>query len=558
MEPRTLLATTFTPGDLLIGTKGGTVEWRTAAGTLVKTLPTDLNSSHDGMAFDGAGNLFVTNFDDNTISKIDPTGSFSSQFAGGINANPQSIAFDAAGNLFVGVAGGDHQVREYGPKGTLINTFPVALENGGSNWVELSPDQHTLYYTSEGKSVLTYNTATKTQGAAFATNLPGTAAQALRLLPDGGMLVADTQSVVRLDKTGAVVKTYTVPGANDLFAVNIDPTGAAFWTADGGTTNVYEIDIASGVVIGHINSNPGTAITGLAVKGEIIMATSADLAIISTSAPTTGTLGSTLTFQYQVTNNGPNSDTNVVVTDVLPAGLTFVSSTPQGNTQNGVLTIPLGTLAKGASATVTIVVGISGSGPFQHTVSVSGSMPDPVLTNNSVTTTISTQVAPPVTNTDGPRVVSVQRVGLHRQPTRVIVTFNEPLNATTAQYIFNYNFIAQKADPRAGVFRGTVIPVRSAVYDPAANTVTLTPFLPLNIRLPYTLIITGSIAGGVSDVNGLLLDGAGTGVPGSNFVTTVVGGTSGTTTPVVRRHVPTPRHHVSTHAAVQVHGRGGR
>ena len=41
-------------------------------------------------------------------------------------------------------------------------------------------------------------------------------------------------------------------------------------------------------------------------------------------APTTGILvGDTVTFTVQARNNGPNAATGVVVTDLLPAGLTL-------------------------------------------------------------------------------------------------------------------------------------------------------------------------------------------------------------------------------------------
>jgi uncharacterized repeat protein (TIGR01451 family) len=52
----------------------------------------------------------------------------------------------------------------------------------------------------------------------------------------------------------------------------------------------------------------------------------ADLAITKT-APGTVVAGSQLTYSLNVTNNGPSKATNVVVTDTLPTGTTFVTST---------------------------------------------------------------------------------------------------------------------------------------------------------------------------------------------------------------------------------------
>ena len=46
----------------------------------------------------------------------------------------------------------------------------------------------------------------------------------------------------------------------------------------------------------------------------------------------TPNVGDTITFTVTLTNNGPNAATSVQVTDLLPAGLTFVSATPSQGT----------------------------------------------------------------------------------------------------------------------------------------------------------------------------------------------------------------------------------
>jgi uncharacterized repeat protein (TIGR01451 family) len=45
-------------------------------------------------------------------------------------------------------------------------------------------------------------------------------------------------------------------------------------------------------------------------------------------------LGDTIIYTVTVTNDGPNTATNVEVTDQIPAGLTFVSATPSQGTYN--------------------------------------------------------------------------------------------------------------------------------------------------------------------------------------------------------------------------------
>ena len=58
----------------------------------------------------------------------------------------------------------------------------------------------------------------------------------------------------------------------------------------------------------------------------------ADLAVTKTGLPDPVLVGSNLTYTVTVTNNGPNNASNVMVTDTLPANVTFVSATPSQGT----------------------------------------------------------------------------------------------------------------------------------------------------------------------------------------------------------------------------------
>ena len=75
----------------------------------------------------------------------------------------------------------------------------------------------------------------------------------------------------------------------------------------------------------------------------------ADLAVTKTVSNATPNVGDMITFTVTVTNNGPNSATDVQVNDLLPAGLVYVANTAsQGNyfANTGVRTV--GTVANGA------------------------------------------------------------------------------------------------------------------------------------------------------------------------------------------------------------------
>jgi sugar lactone lactonase YvrE len=244
-------------------------------GTLNQTLNTGTNATFTtGSAFDSSGNFYVTTFSGNVVSKFDNNGNLiNGNFATGFNANPESISFDKAGNFYVGQADGARTIKKFDPTGTNTATFSPTVGPRGTDWVDLAADQRTIYYTSEGNIIRRFDTSTNTQLTNFNQQpLPDGAAYALRILPDGGVAVANTNQIVRLDSTGAVVRTYTTADTflgepiSTLFALNIDPDGTSFWTADLGTSNVYRVDIASGNILSKFNSG-GTA-AGLSIFGE--------------------------------------------------------------------------------------------------------------------------------------------------------------------------------------------------------------------------------------------------------------------------------------------------
>src|SRR5690606_6761267 len=88
-------------------------------------------------------------------------------------------------------------------------------------------------------------------------------------------------------------------------------------------------------------------------------------------------------------NIGPADGTGVVVTDVLPSGFTYVSSsasTGSYNSTNGEWNI--GNLPVGATQTLQITATVNSSGNYTNTASITGIKNDPVLTNNEKSVTV--------------------------------------------------------------------------------------------------------------------------------------------------------------------------
>lgn len=304
-------------GDVFVGIGGGQYQvWRqTGSGeggpiyTLVETITdgTGTVSGENGSggtgytagcAFDSTSHLYSTNFsntkvfkfgipDPHTVTQIIDTN------AAAQAGDSESIVFDGSGNFLVGNADfhpdGDLTkavVLQYSPAGTLLNTFTVATENRGSDWIELSADSSTLYYTSEGPHIKVFDLVHNVQLPDLnATPLPGGAAFSLRLLPQsfegGGFLVANNTSLVRTDSSGNVVQSYFgFSEENSWFGLNLDTNGTSFWALDFNTGNLYRFNITSGnVEVGPLfttvlNQNPpftgpgGICVDGLATAAQ--------------------------------------------------------------------------------------------------------------------------------------------------------------------------------------------------------------------------------------------------------------------------------------------------
>ncbi len=174
---------------------------------------------------------------------------------------------------------------------------------------------------------------------------------------------------------------------------------------------------------------------------------SADLSVIKTDSPDPVAAGSNVTYTILVTNNGPNTATNVVLNDVLPTGPTFVSAQFTGGSLQGTCTQPTvgqtgGTfnctfpaLTSGQNSQYQIILHVpdGSSGSISNTATVTSDTSDPNPGNNSATqgTTINSNADMAITKTDSPDPVAA---GSNVTYT-ILVTNNGP--ATAQSVVWN-------------------------------------------------------------------------------------------------------------------------
>lgn len=151
-----------------------------------------------------------------------------------------------------------------------------------------------------------------------------------------------------------------------------------------GTINPTDVGTTDGVANAIFTANTvGTQIITATVDhqtvgdsycdpAEVLINPSAHVVLTKTADNLTPDYGNLVTFTITAHNNGPNDAQGVVITDVLPAGLTYVSSSmSQGTYVDGIWNV--GTLEFcGDDAWLEIIANVTGTGSICNWVNVTG------------------------------------------------------------------------------------------------------------------------------------------------------------------------------------------
>ena len=221
----------FQRGDVFVSVSHGQVQWRGPTAPWFNTEYGDFQLYHWHGFSPNQQQPLCNCFAGNRISIFNTSGTYG-HFRKWLELDPLNDTLDATKNVYVGHAfHGSRDIFKFNSAGNLIGRFDVATEARGSDWIDLAPDQCTMYYTSEGRSIKRYNVCTQTQLPNFTSGLHGYGF-ALRRFPPSVLLVADTSDIHRLNASGQIVQSYDAAGQNCWFALNLDPDGRSFWSAD--------------------------------------------------------------------------------------------------------------------------------------------------------------------------------------------------------------------------------------------------------------------------------------------------------------------------------------
>lgn len=280
-------AATFTPmakGDIIASLANGNVVEVTPTGTTVQTLISGARLP-TGSAFDGSGNLYVTEFQGSDILKVDGSSGAVSVFTndnilgdGTAFNSPESIAFGpnytkmyvSDANRF-GQGGGIHVIDTATGKGDSFFPLPSSQGSEGvgeSDWLAFNR-LGSLFMTNENASqgVMRVDLTTgNIVQPSFVGNLNSTP-YAIAFDPADNMWLSQSDSVVEYDATGKVVRPILSSQFSLIFAAVFNPPFNTVYAGDLNTGSVFAFDL-KGNSTGTFNL--GSGIDGLAVVGTVL------------------------------------------------------------------------------------------------------------------------------------------------------------------------------------------------------------------------------------------------------------------------------------------------
>jgi streptogramin lyase len=229
-------------------------------------------SSPIGVAIDASGNVWVTNYNGSSVTKLSPNGTALSGagFSGSgfaVGSSPYGIAIDASGNAWVANYASSY-LDVLDPSGNLILGSPISTDGISSpTGVAIAPSGNV--WVANGLSAGTVSEFNSV-GAASGTSgfAVGNAPIAVAIDAGGDVWVSNSSSnnVSQLNPSGGLVNTVTAGAINHPLGLAVDPSGN-IWVANNLSASVTELTVGSDVVLSGTNFTGGglNSPTGLAI-----------------------------------------------------------------------------------------------------------------------------------------------------------------------------------------------------------------------------------------------------------------------------------------------------
>lgn len=196
----------------------------------------------------------------NRIERVTASGTLLPPFATSVvNVNYLSPG-PQDGLLAMNVSG---EIYQFASDGTLLRYRDVTFEPNGTGGLDLASDQCTVLYATGG-SLVQWNACSNAPATFLTPDLPDTTIQAVRILPDGSVLLTAVRgggTVLHVSRTGTIIREYPTSGA---YALALDPDGTSFWT--NAANYLLHIDIATGAVLSETYTDK--LIFGITTIGE--------------------------------------------------------------------------------------------------------------------------------------------------------------------------------------------------------------------------------------------------------------------------------------------------
>jgi len=279
------------------------------------------------------------------------------------------------------------------PVWTGLGAFVSAADLNGDNLPDLAVTDTT------NNNVVVFLNASPTSGADLSVTEPAT--QNVVVGGDDLVYQAGVVNTGPQDATGVTLKE-TLPAS--LTLVSTQPSQG---TCSGTTTITCDLGAMADASSATVDFTVRPTAAGIFTDGLHITATEpdlnsknnsasmtitavlpADLAVSGAASETTAKIGDQVTFNITVTNHGPATATNVVLTDSLSDALPVTSLTISKGSCPSPITCSIGTLAPGASATLSFAVTMATAEFFVNNLSVGSDQPDLLGDNNNASLTV--------------------------------------------------------------------------------------------------------------------------------------------------------------------------